>query len=507
MTRSRLAVCACVLAGMLVHASITAPADPGVAALDDVASLTQKLKDPSEEVRRVAVADLAQLKTPAAWAVVVDALADPSPRVADEAQVRLAEIADAASLKAVWGKSGTGSKDPLVLQRVAEAIGRMQIEVDGIALSKLLAHREVEVRRTAARAIERLALEKKLEKKSRSFTQQQLDQVIKGDKEPAVRAAALPARHALAEYTVSDLFGMLSKRDAGVVRGSVSCTLGDVEFNQVVGLVDDTLEDEDPCTVRILVDLFRSLRRSSAADSLAVILDRYQNLRLSWTIVDCLRDWSGLAHGRDAGPWKTWARALSDDWRAPDPPKEPVERRYPGTALLGQAVLSDRIGILVDTSEWILQKRADGTVQKAWLKAEIGKLLAGMPERSEFNIVPYGSAPAACEKALVAVKPDTIKHALKAFEESALPGKDNFLDAAWLALADPRVDTILVITDSAPAGSQHVDPDLIREQFAQRNRFLRVVLDVILLSDDADVEEQWRQLSAPSGGRVTKSSL
>lgn len=496
------------VAGSPSTACVTGNASAHDTSSDDVAALAQKLKDPSEGVRRVAVADLAQLKTPAGWALVVEALADPSPLVADEAQVRLADIGDAASLKSVWGKYGTGSKDPLVVQRVTEAIGRLQIEIDGTPLAKLLAHTDAEVRRTAARALERLAGDNKLSKKSRGFVQQQLERVVEGKKEPALRAAAIPARHALARYTASDLFEMLSKRDAGVVRGSASCTLRDIEFNEIVGLFDDTLEYEDPCTVRILIGLFRSHGRRSAAVSLANILKRYKNLRISWTIVDSLRDWSGLTYGRDPVPWQEWAKALSDDWRAPEQPAAPAERRYPDQpALLGQAVLSEHIAILVDTSEWVLQQRGDGTAQKAWLKAQIGKLLASMPEWSEFNIVPYGRVPAPFSRRLVGLTPDMTRDALKEFEETALPGEDNFLDAAWLALADPCVDTILVITDSAPAGSQHVDPDLIREQFTQRNRFQGVVLDVILVSADADVEAQWRGLSAPSGGRVTKATL
>jgi HEAT repeat protein len=478
---------------------------PLLASPADVAALTAKLKDPSEETRRVAVADLAQLKTPAAWALVVDALADPSPLVADEAQVRLGDIEDSASLKAVFGKSGTGAKDPLVQRRAIEAIGRMKVEIDGIALSKLLANRDLEVRRTTAHALELLAAENRLEKKSRGFAQQQLDQVLKGEKDPFGRAAALPARHALAPYTVSDLFSMLSKRGDGVVRSSVSYTLGEVDFGMVIDLVNDTLEEEEPCAVRVLVELFRISGTKSAAESLAVIMKRYPNLRISWLIVDTLRQWSGLPHGLDSSAWDTWASGLPGGWTAPDNP--PGERKHPTkTSLLGQPVISDRIAILVDTSEWIMAKRADGTVNKAWLKGEMGKTLASMPEKSEFNIIPYGAAPALCEKALVAVKQDTTRHALKVFEESALPGKDNFLDAAWLALADPRVDTLIVVTDSAPAGSQHVDQDLIAEEFEQRNRFLRVVLDVVLVGGDADVAEKWQRLAAPTGGRVTKAS-
>jgi hypothetical protein len=235
-------------------------------------------------------------------------------------------------------------------------------------------------------------------------------------------------------------------------------------------------------------------------------MDRYPNLRLSWTIVDVLRDWSGLAHGRDVDAWQDWAEGLGDDWSAPDPPKSPVERRYSGKAVfLGQTVISDRVAILVDVSDWIQTKRADGTVHKAWVKGELEKVLGLLPERSAFNVVACSGAPAPCEKALVPVKPESIKRATKWFEAGAWSGKANVLDAIWVALADKDVDTILVVTSGPPAGSEHVDIDLISEQFAQRNRFLRVVLDVVIVGD-ADVADAWRRVAVTSGGRVDKAA-
>jgi hypothetical protein len=475
---------------------------------DDAAALAQKLTDPSDEVRRVAVADLAQLNTPATWTLVVGALADPSARVADEAQVRLADIVDPAAQKSLWSKSGTGSKDMLVQQRAIEAIGRLQVEVDGVLVAKLLSSREADVRCTAARALERLAKADQLEKKSQGYAVQQLDSVIKGDKDAAVRAAAIAARQALAEYTVSDLFGMLSKRGAGVVRGSAACALAEVEFGQVVRLIDDTLEDEEPCTVRVFAELLRERGQINSAHSLVAILGRYPNPRLQWTIVDCLRDWSGIPQGPDLEQWRRWADALPDDWEAPARPAGVVERFYSDNAvLLGQPVVSDRLAIVVDVSDWIAAARADGTPRKAWVRGEIERLLGTLPERSEFNLIVYADGAAACEKSLVPVKPDSIKRALKWFDAGKWNGKGDFLGAAELALDDPRVDTILVVTPNAPAGARHVDMGLLLERVLLRNRFQRVVIDAVLVEPDSEAEEGWQSLVGPFGGRVTKAGI
>jgi HEAT repeat protein len=504
-----IATCAMTLACELLSNSARAgECTSATGSQDDLGTLTPKLKDPDEKVRRQAIEDLARLKTTEAWALVVESLADRSPLVADEAQLRLAEIADAAALKLVWGKAGLGSKDAVVQQRAAEAIGRLEIEVDGVALSKGLSAREPDTRRTVAHAIERLADAGKLEKKSRSFARHQLDLMLKNDKDPNVRAAALPARHAVEKFTVSDLFESLAKKDAGVVRAAATHTLASVDFGAIPGLYNETLESEELCAMRALVaELYEHASTSSVA-SLSSVLGRYPSLRLGWRIIDYMRYLSGEFDKTERTFWRTWARSPPSGWKPKKPPAQPVELTYVTKAeLLGQPVITDHLTILIDVTGWPVEKGVDGSPLRARVRAAIGKMLGNLPEDSQFNVVFYASTPAAWEKGLVDATPANIKRALKSFDDCALTGEDNFLEAAALALSDKKVDTILVITDSAPSGAHHVHPSLVLEEWTQRNRFQLVVVDAVLLHADAESKEQWKNLCSPSGGRVTTASL
>ncbi|MBK7876809.1 MAG: HEAT repeat domain-containing protein [Planctomycetes bacterium] len=117
-----------VVAGALASASSAAPgalptsdtlgansasAEPAPVAQKDggLDALEKKLKDPKEKERRAAVQELAKLATPAAWELVLDALKDASPMVADEAQLQLGKIDDAKTVELCFGKKGLESGD------------------------------------------------------------------------------------------------------------------------------------------------------------------------------------------------------------------------------------------------------------------------------------------------------------------------------------------------------------------------------------------------------------
>ncbi len=491
---------------VLIQAACAIAFACGLGSQDGVEALAKQLKNPDVAVRRQAIEDLARLKTPEAWTLVVESLADPAALVADEAQLRLAELADAAVLKTLWGKAGLLAKDAVVQQRAAEAVGRMKIEIDATGLCKGFSARDPDTRRAVVHAVELLGDAGKLEKNSKRFVRQQLDLMFKNDKDPDVRAAAVPARHATEAFTVSDLFEMLAKKDAGVVRASATHTLAAFAIGQVPGLYSDTLEDEELCAVRAFVAVLHEHPTANSAVSLTRVLRRRQSLRLGWTILDLLQDWSGETERRDTPSWTEWALKLPDGWK-PKKPAQTIEKKYVTKAeMLGQPVITDHLTILIDVTEWTGEKGGEGVSRKARVRSELGRMLGNLPEKSQFNLVMYASTVAAWEKGVVDATPANVKRALKAFDDCAATGAAHFLEAASVALSDDRIDTILVITDSAPAGAHHADLGLVLEEIAQRNRFQSVVIDAVMLRPDAEVAEQWKQVCFPWGGRVTTAS-
>ena len=466
------------------------------------------LKDADENKRRRAVEELASAGTAAAWALVASALADASPLVADEAQMRLGGIADPAAVEVLFGKSGLDSKDACVRRRAAEALGRIGVEVDGAGLAKRLGDRDPQVRRGILRAVEKLAVWERVSEEGRSALVKRIDQLLKSEKVLDVRAGALPARFALLPFTLPELWNWLNQKDAGVVRGSATHLASLIDVNGLIRLYDDAVESSNPGALRALVDALIAQSSAVSAQSLVSVLERRKQLRLQWWIADALQDWSGKTFGLDAELWRGWADTLSPGWKPPAR-TEAVRRLHPSEPnLCGMPILSDSMAILVDMTGWTAEEDAGGATGKARFRKELERMLRSLPQHSTFKLVPYAESPVECGRDwLLEVRLESINGALKCFGECKASGQDNFLEAARRALIVPGIDTIVVVTDSAPSGARHVHPDLVLEELTLDNRFRGVFIEALLVGSDAEVEKQWKRLCDRWGGRVMTARL
>jgi hypothetical protein len=319
-----------------------------------------------------------------------------------------------------------------------------------------------------------------------------------------VRAAALAARHEIQPFKVEELWAVFNTKDEGVMRAAETRILAEIRFDDLVSGFDRGIEYSKFDNMRAFVDELIARPSGTNAKSLVAVMVRGHNERLGWWIADVLDDWSGQSHRLDVEAWKKWSDTVGPGW-APKTsalPRKP--KSYPSEAgLLGLPILSRSFAILIDMTGWTAEKDAAGATGKARFKTELGKTLRSLSDYSTFKIVPYASAPAKCGRDWLAeVRMESINDALRCFGECTASGKDNFLEAAEMALALPGIDSILVVTDSAPGGAHHVHPELVLEQMTQMNRFHGVFIEAVLIHPKEEMTEQWTNLCAPSGGRV-----
>jgi HEAT repeat protein len=470
----------------------------------DITALVQKLKSPDAIDRRQAVLDLAKDGTPAAWPHVIEALRDGDAMVADEAEIQLGNVADASIVKSLLAKDGLSSSDPWVRLRSAEALGRIKAEIDAAALCRHMSDKDPELRRIVAWSIERLARGDHLESKSRRFAKQELENVSKKDSDPNVRAAALCARHALEPFTFSNLFELMSGKESGVVHSAVTHLVGSVDAEQL-SVIGSMTSGEDVCVQQAYVRELARAGTRSAMHSLVLRLSAEINLRLSWTIVEMLQSLSGETFKTDPVKWLEWQTKLPTDWKPKGSPfAKDAKHEYDtgGAAFLDLPLLSDRIVLLFDFSESLWTKLGGGKTRKELIEVELRHFLEHLPKGVEFNLIPYADAPQPWEKGLVGANAGNVKKALAFFKDCKANGKSNFWDAALLAFADPRVDTILLVSNGEPSGGRHWNLELIRTLFAERNRFRHVVFDALILGSKPEVQELWAQTCLQNGGRM-----
>jgi hypothetical protein len=229
-------------------------------------------------------------------------------------------------------------------------------------------------------------------------------------------------------------------------------------------------------------------------------------------IVERLRAASGRKDRSDPRPWRAWLAGLPADWRAPSAFEEDApgsldvrgaaaEDRTSACEFAGLSIRSDRIAFLIDMSGSIWKERSDGRTRKELVDRELGRVLLSLTESTRFNVIPYAEAPLPWRDALVDADGACVRKAAADFAKCHLNGTGNFWDAASLALEDPQVETLIVLTDGAPTGGRRHRLELIAALFLERNQFRRVRLDSILIGSTRKLERQWAELSAATQGR------
>lgn len=479
-------------------------ATPGSQSPAQLAPLEKKLKSSDDRERQDAVKELAALDGQFAWKLVVDALKDPSPRVADEAEIQLRKVDDPSIWTELLGKSGVHSGDAWVAIHAAGALGfaekpflpallaglqtksdeAREVLLSGIEDAARGGRIDLDPGRSLARAIE-----KTIQPAGKGGTLQAAALLALGAMEPAKSAEwiaraepdqSAPHLCALLALSAADrgdaarkLFALGSSHEGRAVRAQTV---------EVLALHPDA-------------DRLRTLVGMYAAE---------ENARLYWTIDGHLERLSGLAGGGKPDFWQGWVAKLGPEWK---PVTGDARRHAPAgdteaPKLAGMPILSGAIAILVDFSGSTWRKRPDGTTVKQRLDAELEKALKALPPSARFNVIPYANAPIPWEKKLNTATPANVARALKFFVGCKESGKGNLWDAVTLALEDPDVDTILVLTDGAPTGGRRWNLDLMRARFLEKNRFRHVVLDAVLVDAKKFLVEKWEGWCGATGGRV-----
>lgn len=479
----------------------------------DLAALERQLKDSNDRERREAVVELAKLGDPKAWSFVIDALADPSARVADEAETQLAALRDEKLWKELFGKRGLGSAQEWVAIHAAGVVGRAEADLDVAAIAEALAAREPEVRRRLYASIDararagRFTKDAATKKLAAALTAQR-----KREKDTELAAWSFVAQSALPEPEITKVdFKAMLGGDAPLQSALV--VLGDS------ALRDDLLASAAAPTLAIsahratrseVVDMFTRHANAEAARELVAMIEREPNRRLAWRIAEVLERWSGRPNGLKTDAWKQWISTVGDDWRAPDAPKTGPEPRANPEAtaqFVGMPVTSGALAILVDFSGSLWMKRDDGKTPKDLVDVELRKTLTSLKPDTLFNVIPYNDAPLPWEKTLQLASKQNVERALKYFEGCKAQGKGAFFEAAQKALEDPRVDTLLVLTDGAPTGGRRWSIERTQEHYAALNRFRHVAVDVLLVDTKPFLEKLWKEFAQSTGGRTMSVRL
>jgi len=483
--------------------------DEGKERPGSLSDLERDLRAPRPETRRSVVRKLAARNERKAWDLVARALGDDDPMVADEAQVVLGKITDKKLAADLLGPAGLRAKDDWVRLRVAEAFGRMPIELDAEELVRGIVHgdaREAETTRAILWSIERLARAKRLAGEvGKAYHAAERIARSRGDAE--LRGAALQAAHAIDPLEAREMVVEWLEEGDGALRCAALVAVGTWPEQECLTISSRLLDDPDS---RVRVQAIENLQAQQSRAAILALVRRMEiepRGRLKWGIHAYLRAASGEDYGLDAEKWRAWASKIEGRLATGTGGLRLGPISQTNVSFAGMNLISDRVCFLIDFSGSTWQTKIGEKTRKQVLDLKLREALEALPPGTGFNVMPYTNEPIPWEKRLQASDRSSVKRALDFFERCNQSGRGNFYDAALLALEDPEVDTIVVLTDGVPTGGHRWNLELMVELLVERNRFRKVAFDSILVDAPWGKRQLWADLARRTGGRSVVAEL
>jgi HEAT repeat protein len=375
------------------------------------------------------------------------------------------------------------------------------------ALEKLLRDKEPAVR---AAAVEELA------KRGAQSAVEPLEKSLDKQEDPVELAAILRALSTL-RGTNADWAARLrtfAVGEAELLRNAALDELVRLRDGEASALLKQALSAPNWSTRLTAARGFEALR---LPDSVGWMITQLQSEsgRIAREMSDILFRLTGQPFGKNAGAWKNWVERLEGPVELItttqlegiiEAQKERELDETTGTSFFGLRIESHRVSFVIDVSGSMEEKTRgpyagmSGPTRMVAAKAELTKALGGLDPNALFNIIPFSDKARPWQKALQRATPDTLQTAKEAVAKLIPSGGTNLFGGIQLALADPDVDTIIVLGDGEPSVGDLIEPSAIRRWVADQNRERGVKIHTVRIGLDLPVL-QW--LSEDSGGTST----
>ena len=150
----------------------------------------------------------------------------------------------------------------------------------------------------------------------------------------------------------------------------------------------------------------------------------------------------------------------------------------------------------------MVRENSQGVQRIAALRDELGKFVRDYPKGGLFNIVTFASQVKSWKPTMVVMNSKNRREALAYVEDLKISGQATAIyDGLEVAFNDPRVDTLLVLSDGIPSGGSINDVNEIIDDVSRWNILRYVVIDSVALGWESRL---LRALSRASYGRYVR---
>ncbi|MFT5733992.1 MAG: HEAT repeat protein [Planctomycetota bacterium] len=513
-----------------------------IESLDDDALETAFEKDTSLSVRRVALEELERRESkevvPYAREMVerVD-----FPGTARAMAARILVRVEGADVADDLIKIAVKNVTPAVLSHeIADLLADLKDEGVDKDLQKLIGKGRTPQKAFAIRATKFIEGDKFLKKMRKGLSA----------KEPELAAATVLALASRGDTeSIKDMQKLLEKTKSDIVRESLLealSTLHDGDNDWLIQLETYTVHEDDYLRNAALSEIARIGRSNSIdlmkerlqhpvwstrlialksladrrdASLLRPMIDQMQNEvgRMQLEFGDVLFNLTGQPFGRRASVWDRWledeggAVELMEENQVEKLRKKEAERRLKeisSTAkepiFFGIRIVSERVLFIVDVSGSMSIPMRRDTVSETpptrmdVAKRELRDAIGSLPDGALFNIAPFsGSVMTWLDGGVATGSEQTRAEAQLWVSKLEAMGGTNLYESLVFAFNDPDVDTIYLLSDGEPSVGDLIDPQLIRDDIADRNQHRGMKINSISIGESLQVLK-W--LAEDSGG-------
>lgn len=282
--------------------------------------------------------------------------------------------------------------------------------------------------------------------------------------------------------------------------------LGSTPTADRVEALGAALDDRDPRVVRKAIAALGRARERAAVERLVTLLGACR-AGLRHRVADALGALTGEDLGRDPERWARWWSDRPDDYAPPQtPPPAPAAREEGPTrsSFYGLPLLATEVVFAVDSSDSMKQAAdgAQGPSRRSLARDELLRAIDALPEEAAFDLVDFGAGARSWRGELVEASRRRRREARAHVEGLDLSWGTEIYGGLREALRDPRVDTVVFLTDGDPQLSLMQDRGALERLVGQWNRTRHARIDCISLGGD----RPWlRRLAEGSGGRYVRA--
>jgi len=418
----------------------------------------------------------------------------------------LAEMDDEGVRKELLKQAGKGKGQALVFSmRAARNLTDPKLDK---ALIKVLEGKELDASLEAMKFLR--------ERRSREALES-LEEIVAKPKDPFHTALAIETIgviRGMDREWLERLAGMPESENVDVRNGAIRA-LAATKDEKWMPMLLQALEHSSWSTRLAAAEGLEVMRRKEGVGALVQRM-RQETGRVAIEMGEILFRLTAKPFGTTAGLWADWWANEQDrfelvseaDLRKLQAEAETRKLKQVTTSeFFGIKIESHRVVFILDVSGSMSESTrgsyvgANGVPRMDVAKSELIKALEALDPRSFFNIVVFSGGVSSWSDELAELTQETLEDAKTFVTRLGANGGTNLFGALKLAMSDPNVDTVYVLSDGEPSAGDVTDPSAIRRIIGEWNARRGLVFHCIAVGENLRVLE-W--IAEDSGGTYVR---